>query len=92
MPDSASTTPVAQTKKENKTRTIDAESEPQDLAKGRPTAGELGIERVWRAVIDFGEPTSGNGDPDWGRKQISVPRVSLLDGVSEQRRCAKEKR
>ena len=54
--------------KENKTRTN--------------TARELGIEAVAREVIDFGEPTSGTGEEGWGRKTVSVARVSILDGFA----------
>ncbi|WP_136659054.1 hypothetical protein [Nitratireductor sp. XY-223] len=49
-----------------------------DSATGR-LAPALGIDRVWREVVDFGEPTSGTGEADWGRKRISVARVSILD-------------
>lgn len=90
MPDSASTTPGARNLKENKTRTNERIGEALPLLEVRASAHDLGIERVWREVIDFGEPTSGNGDPDWGRKQISVARVTLLDGVLGHRGYTKE--
>ena len=47
---------------------------------GGRLAPALGIDRVWREVVDFGEPTSGIGEEGWGRKRVSVPRVSILDG------------
>lgn len=48
--------------------------EPKTMAAG------LQIDRVWREVVDFGEPVSGTGEEGWGRKRVSVARVSILDG------------
>lgn len=71
--------------KENKTRTNDLVGHQWDRVAPRQEARELGIERVWRRVVDFGEPTSGNGDSEWGHKRVSVARVTLLDGPSDMR-------
>lgn len=43
-------------------------------------ARQLGIERVWRRVVDFGDPKSTGVGDSWGYKHVSVARVSLLDG------------
>ena len=51
---------------------------------GGRLAPALGIDRVWREVVDFGEPTSGIGEEGWGRKRVSVPRVSILDGPTRK--------
>ncbi|MEX3008666.1 hypothetical protein [Hoeflea sp. TYP-13] len=70
-------------KTENKTRTdINSEPIPEPLPP-QTLAKDLGIEPVWRVVIDFGEPTSGTGEEGWGRKSISVSRVTILDGPRE---------
>ncbi|WP_419906470.1 hypothetical protein [Hoeflea sp.] len=61
---------------ENKTGTKAPDTPPLPLAPA------LGISRVWREVIDFGEPTSGNGEEGWGRKRVSVARVSILDAAT----------
>gem|GEM_PF-4600186 len=71
--------------KENKTGTSSLVEHLWDRDAPRQEARELGIERVWRRVVDFGEPTSGNGDSDWGHKRVSVARVTLLDGPSDMR-------
>ncbi|MCY6381046.1 hypothetical protein [Hoeflea prorocentri] len=55
------------TPKENKTRTA--------------AARDMGIQSVSREVVDFGEPTSGTGEEGWGRKTVSVARVSILDDL-----------
>ena len=47
--------------------------------RSQPIAPDLGIERVWREVVDFGDPVSGTGEEGWGRKRVSVARVSILD-------------
>ena len=47
--------------------------------RSKPIAPGLGIERVWREVVDFGDPVSGTGEEGWGRKRVSVARVSILD-------------
>lgn len=64
------------TKFENKTRTNADEVTPE---RSKPVAPGLGIERVWREVVDFGDPVSGTGEEGWGRKRVSVARVSILD-------------
>ena len=51
----------------------------QPRGRGRPLAAELGIERSWRDVVDFGDPKSSGIGDSWGYKRVSVPRVSLLD-------------
>ena len=71
--------------KENKTRTKNLVGHPFDRVAPRQEARELGIEWVWRRVVDFGEPTSGTGDSEWGHKRVSVARVTLLDGPSDMR-------
>ncbi len=43
-------------------------------------ARQLGIERVWRQVVDFGDPKSSGIGDSWGYKRVSVPRVSIIDG------------
>ena len=45
---------------------------------------DLQFDRVWREVVDFGEPVSGNGEEGWGRKWVSVARVSILDKPPEE--------
>ncbi|MDA4844101.1 hypothetical protein [Hoeflea poritis] len=63
---------------ENKTRTKWCGEARKRLAP------VLGIDRVWREVVDFGEPSSGTGEEGWGRKRVSVPRVSILDGPARK--------
>jgi hypothetical protein len=65
--------------KENKTRT-NKHFLGNKYRIGKPLAEELGLRRVWRRVVDFGDPkSSGIGDA-WGYKRVSVSRVSILDG------------
>lgn len=61
---------------ENKTGTNASEVTHEQL---KPVAPGLGIERVWREVVDFGDPVSGTGEEGWGRKRVSVARVSILE-------------
>ncbi len=42
-------------------------------------ARQLGIDRVWRRVVDFGDPKSTGIGDSWGYKRVSVPRVSFID-------------
>ncbi|MEM6462790.1 MAG: hypothetical protein AAF724_12830 [Pseudomonadota bacterium] len=67
---------------ENKTRTYLGEPCASATCTPEKEADQLGIERVWREVIDFGETGSGTGEEGWGRKRVSVARISLLDGPS----------
>jgi|GEM_PF-4105376 len=64
---------------ENKTGTNEHE-ECETQSRRRPLAAELGIERVCREVVDFGDPKSSGIGDSWGYKSVSVPRISLLDG------------
>lgn len=61
---------------ENKTGTNTSE---MTCERSVPVAPDLEIERVWREVVDFGDPVSGTGEDGWGRKRVSVARVSILD-------------
>ena len=57
--------------------------------KARRVAPGLGIRRVWREVVDFGEPVSGTGEEGWGHKRVSVARVSILDGSEKAEKKSK---
>ncbi len=50
-----------------------------ESAKGDLMARQLGIDRVWRRVVDFGDPKSTGIGDSWGYKRVSVPRVSFID-------------
>ncbi|MCP4318965.1 MAG: hypothetical protein GY789_23970 [Hyphomicrobiales bacterium] len=69
---------------ENKTRTDLTIGTDQNVEAAKAFAAGLCIDRVWRDVVDFGEPTSGTGEEGWGRKRVSVTRVSILDGPRRQ--------
>lgn len=83
------------TEYENKTGT-NAREVTQEQSKS--VAPGLGIERVWREVVDFGDPVSGTGEEGWGRKRVSVARVSILDAdpaserdcVAPENQCGKK--
>lgn len=62
---------------ENKTETNATRTCRETTKRAAPG---LGIRRAWREVVDFGEPVSGTGEEGWGRKRVSVARVSFLDG------------
>jgi hypothetical protein len=66
--------------KENKTGTNEYGVSHEGADRTGILAAELRILRVWREVVDFGEPCSGTGEEGWGRKRVSVARVSILDG------------
>lgn len=66
----------------NKTRTKDVDGRQSRLER-RLLSREIGLERVWRDVVDFGDPKSSGIGDGWGHKRVSVARVSILDG-----RCA----
>lgn len=50
-----------------------------ESAKGNLMARQLGIDRVWRRVVDFGDPKSTGIGDSWGYKRVSVPRISFID-------------
>ena len=80
------------TPKENKTRTNAGGVSVDHSVRTGSLRTQLRIERVWREVVDFGEPCSGTGEEGWGRKRVSVARVSILDGpfASERDRGLKD--